>query len=63
MNVESQLEYLSEARRTVRRVIEEVARKVFGESVTTFLYGSLEQGIGLETSDLDIAIKGLSLNC
>ena len=52
---------MAEARNSVRRVIEEVAKSTFGPHVTTFMYGSLEQGIGLQTSDLDIAIKGLNL--
>ncbi len=47
-------------RAKIRELIQGVSNKAFKkEGISTFLYGSVEQGIGIDTSDMDIAITGI----
>lgn len=56
------LEELRPYREQVCSMIQDLATGLFTDSdVSLFLYGSIEQGIGLDTSDIDIAIRGI--NC
>ena len=56
------LEELQPFREEVCSMVESITKDLFKDSdVSLFLYGSIEQGIGLDTSDIDIAVWGI--NC
>ena len=61
-SIDKQIDELKPHWQVIRDFIQRIARETFqNEELSTFVYGSLEQGIGLPTSDSDIAVTGLSL--
>ena len=52
-------------RNKARTIIEDLSTRLFSKDnceISTLMYGSVEQGIAIDTSDLDMAVIGLHFN-
>ena len=56
-----QIDSLQLHRASITKSISSILSDLFGDQVDIFMYGSLATGLALETSDMDLAIHGLSI--